>query len=154
MARTALFLFASALFVLSATVSAKAESLPKEAVALKSAEVKAIYSGKSSNWSETRAYFAPNGSVSLFKKDKTVWAEGRWSVTNNQACMNITWNEVKSGKTGKHTDCWTWFRHDKRHLALWSGQKDKKTGYWDGEIKLLRKGDAVTKTVAALKAGQ
>ncbi|CAK7262077.1 MULTISPECIES: DUF995 domain-containing protein [unclassified Shinella] len=144
----------SVLLALSFTLSARAESLPKEAVALKPTEVKAIYSGKSSNWSETRAYFAPDGSVFLFKKDKTVWAEGRWTITDNQACMNVTWNEIRSGKTGNHTDCWTWFRHGKRHLALWSGQKDKKTGYWDGEIKLLRKGDVVTTAVAALKAGQ
>lgn len=66
--------------------------------------------------------------------------------------MNITWHDLKDRSQGKRSDCWIWYRDGKRYLTLWSGEKDKKGGYWDGELKMLGKCDKVTKTAAVLKA--
>jgi hypothetical protein len=35
---------------------------------------------------------------------------------------------------------------------MWSGEKDKKNGWWDKEMSKFSKGDKVTKTLASLKA--
>lgn len=76
--RTLATAFAVVLGLLS--LPAQAESLPQTAVKPTAAEAKALYAGKSSNWDKSRAYFAPDGTISHFKKDKTVWSEGRWSA--------------------------------------------------------------------------
>ena len=148
--RTLAIAFTAALVLSS--LPAQADSLPKTAEKLTAAQAKALYAGKSSNWEKSRAYFAPDGTVSLFKKDKTVWAEGQWTVNGNKVCMSVNWHDLKDKSQGKHSDCWLWYRDGKRYLTLWSGEKDKTNGYWDGELKMLAKGDKVTKTVAALKA--
>lgn len=132
--------------------SANAEKLPKSAVKLTAEEVKVLYSGKSAIWDKYRAYFAPDGTVSAYTDDKNYWSEGTWSVKGNKVCMTTMWHDLKSRKQIKETECWTWHRDGKRYLTLWSGHKDKKNGYWDGEVKNLRKGDKVSKTFSALKA--
>lgn len=127
------------------------ESLPKNAAPLSESEARALYAGKSSNWSKSRAYFAPDGTYFVYGKDKAWFAEGKWTVSGNKVCGTTTWTDIKDGKTGKGGSCWTWYRSGKRHLMLWSGDKDPQNGYYDGELKKLSVGDKVTKTVLELK---
>jgi hypothetical protein len=132
--------------------AANAEKLPKSAVKLTTEEAKMLYSGKTANWDKAMAYFSPDGTVTLHTKDKNYWSEGKWSAKGNKVCMATTWHDLKNRKQGTETECWTWYRDGKRYLTLWSGEKDKKGGYWDGEVKHLSKGDMVSKTFSALKA--
>ena len=121
-----------------------AEKLPKDAVKLKSSEVKAIYARKSANWKRWNGYFAPDGTLYEVKKDKSVIGKGKWSVSGNVICNNITWNNLSNGKSGKHKTCTKWYKSGKRYLSQWDGEKNK-TQYWDGEMKKLKKGDTVSK---------
>ena len=131
---------------------ASAERLPKDAVKLSPAEVKAIYAGKSSDWSKSRAYFAPDGTYTIVGKNSQWVGKGKWTVDGNKVCAGAVSQVVDGGKGREFTDCWTWYKHGKRHLVLWSGEKDKKDGYWDGELKNLSKGDQVTRTYKKLLA--
>lgn len=64
----------------------------------------------------------------------------------------MKWTSVKDGKTGNNKDCWTWYRDGKRYLTFWSGEKNKKEGYYDWEIKSFKRGDKVSAAVRKLKA--
>lgn len=138
-------------FIVVSAASAFADKLPKDAVKLDPSELRSLYAGKSSNWSKSRAYFAPDGTYYLARKDKSLYAEGRWTVNGNKICANLSWVDVKTKKSGRHTDCWTWYKAGKTYWTLWSGDKDKKNGYYDGELKKLSNGDKVSKSVATLK---
>ncbi|MEP9374974.1 DUF995 domain-containing protein [Mesorhizobium sp. KR1-2] len=131
-------------FVLAFAPSvALSDPLPKGAVPLTADEVHAMYSGKSSNWSESRAYFAPDGTYLIFGKDKKWYGEGKWAVDGNKICANLTW-KAAGGKTGKADDCWTWYHNGSKYMTLWSGDKDKKNAYAAGESKKLTAGDKVS----------
>lgn len=143
-----------AAFSLGLPQAANADPLPKGAVKLTSAEAKAIYSGKTASWTDTLAYFAPNGRYLMIGKDKSWFGEGKWTVRGNKVCASIKWTNVKSGKTGAgDRDCWTWYKAGDRYLDLWSGDKNGvKNGWFDGERKKLSDGDHVSATLNSLKA--
>ena len=131
---------------------ASAERLPKDAVKLSPAEAKAIYSGKSSDWSRSNAYFAPDGRYIMVSKKGTGVAEGKWTVSGNKVCAMADLRGLKDDFKDKINDCWTWYKHGKRHLSMWSGDKNGKDGWFDGEMKKLSKGDKVSKKFQKLVA--
>jgi hypothetical protein len=89
----------------------------------------------------------------MVAKDHSWFGEGHWSVHGNKVCGSVKWTAVKTGKTGKgKPDCWTWYKAGDRYLDLWSGEKDNKDGWYDGELKRLREGDRISAKVAELKA--
>lgn len=133
---------------------ASADRLPKDAVKLSPAEVKAIYAGKSSDWSKSKAYFGPDGTYTIVGKNSQWIGKGKWTVNGNKACATAMPQVFDGGRVKEFTDCWTWYKHGKRHLVLWSGEKDKKNGYYDGELKKLSKGDKVTKTYQQILASR
>nr|CAD6610010.1 hypothetical protein RTCK_02234 [Rhizobium sp. TCK] len=145
---------AVALFVLGLPGgSAFADQLPKEAVRLTSAEVKAIYAGKTTNWPSSNGYFAPDGSFLQVEKKGSWVAEGKWRVQENEMCVDSTMRDFKGGELKKSTNCWTWYKHGKRYLTRWSGDKGGDNAYWDGAIKTLSsEGDMVPKKYKKLVA--
>jgi hypothetical protein len=136
-------------FSCSAAIS---ETLPKSAIKISSTEAKSLYSGKSSNWKKARAYFSPDGRYLIVGKNKKWFAEGTWNTRGNKVCSKSKWTNIKDDKTGRSVNCWTWYKDGKRYLSLWSGDKNGKHGYYDGEHKKMRKGDRVSKTFNKLKA--
>ena len=132
---------------------ALADKLPKDAVELSADEVKAIYSGKSTDWSKSSAYFAPDGQYFGVAKDGSVAAEGTWAVNGNKVCADIKRHDLKGNSGIKSMEsCWTWFKQGKKYWTFWSGEKDQVNGYYDGEIKKLSKGDKVSKKFKKLVA--
>ncbi|WP_406871796.1 DUF995 domain-containing protein [Aminobacter sp. P9b] len=141
----------SALVVVLIPVIGWAEELPKDAVPLTASEVRELYSGKSANWSRSRAYFAPDSTFLMHGKDKSWFGEGKWTVKGNEVCGKLKRTSVKDGKSNTGGDCWAWYRVGKKYMTFWSGEKDKKYGYYDSELKKMSAGDKVSKTVAELK---
>jgi len=90
--------------------------------------------------------------TSSLGKNKKWFGEGTWSARGNKVCTKTKWTSIKDRKTGKDKTCWTWYKDGKRHLSLWSGDKNEKHGYYDGELKQLRKCDRVSKKFSRLKA--
>src|SRR5690606_14318466 len=91
---------------------------------------------KSSNWSKSRAYFAPEGSYFLLRKDKSLYGEGRWTVRGNKICARFTWARVKRRRAVRSTNA-----GPGRGPAGRTGRcgADQKTGYDGGELKKLAK---------------
>ena len=131
--------------------AARSEALPKSAVPLTAEEVTAIYSGHSSKWKNSNAWFAPDMSLKgIFgkKRDEVIFW-GKWTVVENVVCMEAQYRNLKKGDTGNVSDCWTWFRDNKKRLwTLWSkrfdGSKVPKNDYYRTEIKNLVAGDIVS----------
>lgn len=73
-------------------------------------------------------------------------------MTGNKVCASAVGRAVNGSGTKKFVDCWTWYKHGKRYLSLWSGEKNGKDGYFDGEMKKLTKGDNVSKRYKKLVA--
>ena len=128
------------------------ERRPKDTTKLSADEVRKIYSGKTSNWSRSNAYFSPDGSYFLVGKNGNFVGKGDWTVSDNAVCASFQVRGVKDGGTKNVKDCWTWFKQGKKYWTFWSGEKDKKNGYYDGEMKKLSKGDKVTKKFQQLTA--
>lgn len=142
----------SSVFAFSVSGPTWAEPLPKDAVKLKPTEVKAIYSGKSADWTKVSAYFAPNGKLFMVAKDKSFVVEGTWSVKGNQICTKTRFTPLKGGKPGSDSDCTSWFKAGDRSFNMWSKEKDKTNGYEANGEKRLSAGDTVTAEFKALKA--
>lgn len=106
-----------------------AASLPKGATELSSAEVKAMYSGKSADWKSVRVHFAPDGTAKLVRKDKKAYGEGKWSVSGNEMCMTITPIDVAKGKRRAMKDCYSWHQSGDRYFMRWSGDEGKNDAY-------------------------
>lgn len=130
--------------------SAVAEELPADAVKMSAADLKKVYAGKSSNWTRSRTYFAPDGTIKWIRKDKSAYGDGKWTVKGNRVCMLLNWNDVDSKESGRSKDCWDWYRSGRKYMTLWSvrfnGEKAKKDDYYDGEFRKLQRGDRVTRT--------
>jgi hypothetical protein len=128
------------------STTALADKLPKDAKPLSSQEIATIYSGKSSDWKMSSAYFAPDGSLKGYlgkPKVKTTF-KGKWTVTDNEICMDFTTQDGFSS-----TDCWKYWRSGKDILTLWSrhfdGSKvDDVNGYYKNEVAKLKNGDLVS----------
>lgn len=132
--------------------SAWAGKLPKDAVELTAAEVKAIYSGKTGIYDVSSIYYASDGTTKgIFGKPKvTATFKGTWSVSGNEMCAK---NKPK-GDPKIYRDCNKFWRSGKRIYDLWSvhydGSKpDLKSGYVTTTVKKLRDGDLVAKKYAA-----
>ena len=125
--------------------SASAGELPASAVKLSSAEIKALYSGKTADWSRSQAYFAPNGTTKNVSKQGKWVGNGTWTVRGNRICMKTKGTSFSSGKAWSVRDCWSWFRDGKKTWTLWSvrfnGEKPSKKDYYTGEAKKLKTGD-------------
>lgn len=136
---------------------AMADKLPKSAQPMSTADVSAMYSGKTADWGSARAYFAPDGSVIGYNSKEKGTFKGSWSVSSNRNCMKIRWKSTKTGESGNSTDCWDWFRDGKKIWTLWSthydGSQPKKDDYYQGEVKKLKAGDRVSKQYAKLTGG-
>ena len=124
---------------------AEAKKLPKNAKPMTAEEVTAIYSGNSSDWKVSRAYFSPEMKVKGVhgKGNKRVTYSGEWSVTGNEACMKVS----AKGDPKIYTDCWKWWHVGKGTVTLWSvhfdeTKPDLKNGYYDESLK---QGDKVSK---------
>jgi hypothetical protein len=140
--------------------SSMADKLPKSAKPLTAEEITAMYAGHTAKWKGSNAWFAPDKSIKgLFGKklDEALYF-GTWSVTGNEVCMTNNSEDVKTKKKGgPFTDCWQWFRDDKKRLwTLWSkhydGSKVPKNAYYRGEEKILVEGDSVSEKFDKLKA--
>ncbi|MDR5012211.1 MULTISPECIES: DUF995 domain-containing protein [Agrobacterium] len=131
-----------------------ADKLPKDAVKLTPQEVTDLYSGFSSNWSRSNAYFSPDGAYFLVGKNGNFVGEGKWSVSDNQVCADFTVKGVKDGGSKKARDCWAWYKQGDKHWTFWNGEKDKRNGFYTGEKNKLSKGDKVTDKFRKLVASQ
>ncbi|MCZ7860105.1 DUF995 domain-containing protein [Agrobacterium salinitolerans] len=134
------------------SATALADRLPKDAMKLTQAEAQALYAGKSSEWSRSNAYFSPDGSYFIVGKSGNFAGQGKWSARDNEVCAEFQGKSLKEGKIHTGKDCWTWYRQGKKYWALWSGEKDKVGGYYDGELKKLSNGDKVTKRYQEIMA--
>ena len=154
--RAALIFLASSALAGFACQMAWADKLPKDAVKLTAAEVKAIYSGTTGVYGVTNMYYAPDGTIKgivgkpgIFRQLKiTSTFKGTWQVNGNEICAR------KEGKGAPKANCNTFWRSGKKLYTLWSthsdGSKpDTKNGYFTNELKLHRKGDLVSKKYAA-----
>ncbi|RWP36846.1 DUF995 domain-containing protein [Mesorhizobium sp.] len=135
--------------------TASADNLPKNAKPMSADEVRSVYSGKSAVWdTSNRAFFAPDGTVIGYNLKAKVTFTGSWAVSSNRNCMNIIWKKIKSGDSGKVSDCWEWYKDGKKIWTLWStrydGSKPKKGDYYQGEAKILKAGDKVSGEYAKL----
>ncbi len=135
-----------------------AEPLPATATPLSAADVTALYSGNSTEWSNSSAFFRPDKTViGVYGEnlDESIYW-GKWTVTGNEICMRNSWRNVKNGDTGGGaTDCWMWYETPNGTLyTLWStrfdGTKPPKDDYYTGEVEALRKGDIVSRQYAKL----
>ena len=152
-------LLASALFAVGRV--SVADTLPKNAIPLSSAEVRAIYAGKSVIWRhKSGAYFASNGKViSVYtnwhndinpSQKWTGYTTGTWSASGNQMCWryggyDLTENKAWSGGL----ECWKWSRSGSKYYTIPSkkppgtypaGAND----YYTGERSKIRSGDRIT----------
>lgn len=131
--------------VLVTLQAASAGELPATAVKMSSAEVKALYSGKTADWSRSQAYFAPNGTTKNVSKQGKWVGNGTWTVRGNRICMKTKGTSFSSGKAWSVRDCWSWFRDGKKTWTLWSvrfnGEKPSKKDYYNGEARKLKSGD-------------
>ncbi|MET3612029.1 hypothetical protein ABID16_000334 [Rhizobium aquaticum] len=136
--------------------AAYASKLPKTATKLSSAEVTKIYAGMSANYDRGKAYYAPDGTYFMVGMDNSWYGEGKWTVKGNKACTSLTWHSVKDGKSGNAPGfCNAWYKNGNDYWSLWDGNKGKKgypTDFWyNGELKKMQNGDAVTATYNSLK---
>lgn len=131
---------------------ALADKLPKEAIELTADEVKAIYTGVSSDWKRSNAYFAPDGKYLSVAKSGNWHGEGKWDVKGNKVCADLVVRVPKENRSESVLNCWTWFKEGKTYWTLYSGEKDQKTSYYDTEIERLSKGDKVSKKFQKLAA--
>lgn len=141
----------TAICLFGAPYSALADKLPKGAEPLSSAELTKIYSGKTTNWKRSNAYFAPEGTYFHVKKDRALIGTGKWVVSNNKICVNMKWRVLGTAKTGKEKDCWTWYRSGKKYLTSWKGNSGTSEGYYDSEIKKISKNDNILKVYKDLE---
>jgi len=126
-----------------------AEKLPKGATALSAAEVTALYSDHTAVWAPTAmAYFAADGSMKEFVQDLS--KPGKWSVKDNEFCMDIQGVDPKSKKlNGKtFTECWQWFKDSKNKLYTlyskhWDDSKVDKTNFSSKDAENLKPGDLI-----------
>jgi uncharacterized protein DUF995 len=117
---------------------ASAEPLPAGAKPMTTAEVAALYSGKTKVYSHSSMYFAPDHTMIGAAQGKPI--KGTWSVTGNQVCL-----QTKGG--GK--DCWKWWSDGGRQISLWAlrsyGPKlDPNNDYSGDEVNHLQSGDSGT----------
>lgn len=141
---------ASVAIMLAAVTTASAATLPKGATELSSAEVKAMYEGKSSDWKSVKVFFAPDGSAKMVRKDKKAYGDGKWTVSGNKMCLSINAVQVADKSNRTVDDCYSWFRSGDKHFMRWSGDESKADAYRDDEPTRLAKGDMVSKDHAAL----
>lgn len=102
-------LAACLLSALSLAGPAAAGPLPKDATPIAAGSLKSFYAGSTANWTNSTAYFAPDGTVrGIFTaKDGGRHAyDGTWRVKGNEVCMDTRGH----GETGApNTDCWKWY---------------------------------------------
>jgi hypothetical protein len=132
--------------------NALADKLPKDAVKLSASEVQALYADKTSDWSRINSYFAPDGKYLLVGKNGQFLGEGRWSVKDNEMCTDVLIKGVKDGGSKKFKDCWAWYKQGAKYWTLWSGEKNKKSGYYSNELQKLLTGDKVSKKYEELSS--
>ena len=141
---------------------ALADPLPKGARPLSEKALAKMYAGTTLNWTTSRAYFAPDGSLKGIAGknrlgDTLFW--GRWTVKGNEVCMSGPFRNRTTGKTGTTTDCWKWFLGpDRQPWTLWSvhydgSAPDLAEGYSREEITRMRRGDGVSATFDRLWKG-
>jgi hypothetical protein len=144
MLRTAPIIAVITLVTLSAPV--QADKLPKSAKPLSPQEITKIYSGNSSDWKASSAYFAPDGTVKGYvgkPKIKSTF-KGNWAVSDNEVCMEFSTQDGFNS-----TDCWKYWRSGKDILTLWSrhfdgSAVDDVNGYYKNEVAKLKAGDLVS----------
>ena len=157
--RAGLIFLASSALAGFACQMAWADKLPKDAVKLKAAEVKAIYSGTTGVYGVSSIYYAPDGTIKgifekpngifgIFGKKVTSTFKGTWQVNGNEICAR------KQGKGAPKVNCNKFWRTGKKLYTLWSthadGSKpDTRNGYYTNELRLHKKGDLVSKKYAA-----
>lgn len=154
----ALVVAAALVSLLAGVPASVGAELPKAAAKLKSDELRAIYSGKTANWSVSQAFFAPDGSAKLVTRDRSAYGDGEWSVSGNRVCLKLKFTSVSSSKTGKSTMCWDWYKDGKKYWTLYSKRFDKtrptKKDYYQEEIRKLTSGDSVSAKHSALAKGR
>jgi Protein of unknown function (DUF995) len=136
MNKTPCTLLLTASAMMAANVSL-ADTLPDNAMKLTATEARSLYAGRSSNWSEARAYFAPDGTYLIHAKDKTWFGEGRWTARGNKVCAEARFTSVKDGtkSNGGKVHCWTWYKAGKKYVSIWSGEAGNKDGYCSCELQ-------------------
>lgn len=129
-----------------------ADPLPETAKPIGAASLKKFYSGSSTNWDTSKAYFAPDGTVKgINTGNGTSIYWGKWTVKGNEVCMVNSWRNLGTGESGGGaTDCWKWYVDaDGTYWTLWSvhydGSKPKADDYYKGEADKIRRGDTVSK---------
>ena len=137
---------AAAVILCMASLPTLADPLPKTAKPINSDEITKLYSGKTTDWKISSAYFAPDGTVKgyLGKPVVKTTFKGTWKVTGNEICM-----EFSTPKDSGLSDCWKYWRNGKDVITLWSrhydGSKaDEANGYYKNEVAKLKAGDLVS----------
>jgi hypothetical protein len=131
---------------------ATADPLPPDARPVSGKSLAKIYAGRTAEWSESKAYFAPDGSLKgIHTGGGTTLFWGKWTVKGNEVCMQNSYRNLQTGKTGSGLrDCWAWWQAaDGTLWQLWTvrydNSKPPKDDYYTGEEKKLKKGDLVSK---------
>lgn len=149
------FHFLAVLAAASFEVSANAEPLPEGAKPIAATSLTALYSGSTANWGNSKAYFAPDGTVKGVSTPETGGKrayQGNWSAKGNEVCMKV---KVLGTDWEPSTDCWKWYLGAENELwTLWSVHYDKtkptKDDYYTDEKNKLSRGDLVSKAFAKL----
>lgn len=135
-----------------APLAATADALPEDAKPVSAASISKLYSGNSTDWKESMAYFAPDGTIKgvhTGNGNAIYW--GTWRVKGNEICMTNDWKNVDTGESGGGlTDCWKWYvdgagKPWQLHSVRFDGSKPGADDYYTDEIKKIRKGDIVSK---------
>lgn len=139
-----------------------ADTLPKNAVPLSSAEVSAIYSGKSIIWrgGKNGAYLASSGkAIGVYtdwhddikpnEKWTGYWA-GTWSTRGNQMCIRYSGYDLVDKKPfPADMMCWKWYRAGSAYYTIQSKMERGKrpsgpNDYYTKEATKLRSGDRIS----------
>ncbi|MTH97298.1 DUF995 domain-containing protein [Roseibium sp. RKSG952] len=139
-------LFPMALLLILAPATALAGKLPDTAKPVSAAELTKIYSNKSTNWSKSRAYFAPDGAYYIIGKNKNWYGTGKWNVKGNRICARVKWRTVDRKDTGKALNCWTWYKDGRGYVMVHNKEGRKSDDYYTSERSKLSRGDKVTRT--------
>jgi hypothetical protein len=161
LAAVASLLAAVSAFAISPVLAMNEGKLPEGAVPLSAAETRALYVGHTVKYilSDGVVHYTwrPDGkTLGIWEgtNGEASYADGNWSVSDNQFCFEATWYDNKTGKENmKYAPCKQWWKLGR---ARWtknaSGGEDKWLGdIYDNEIKKMSAGDQVSKKFAAIK---
>ncbi|WP_025661776.1 DUF995 domain-containing protein [Rhizobium sp. IBUN] len=160
--KKALIAIAASAGLIASSVSVQANmKLPKKAKPLTAEETTKLYVGNTAiwdtKWGKASYTWTADGNVLgiLDKKDgKKAWAEGKWTVKDNEFCYDVVWRDKKTGDGSKWAPCVSWFKVGK---VIWN-KNGSGNGQWTGDAcdcefrDSFKMGDKVSDRMETVKA--